>query len=78
MIGVEIDVGIDSDDFGLGETLVTLEAVFVVRLDATLLLGGEEFVEDVRIPIEPCTAADGDEGEQDECRCEARQPRTCL
>ena len=53
MIGVEVDVGVDGDHFGLRETFVALEVALVASLNFPLLLGGEVFVEDVRVVIKP-------------------------
>ncbi len=60
-LGVDVDVGVDGDDFGLGDVLVLLEVALVGGLDVAAGLGGEVLVEDVGVVEVPDAAAGGDE-----------------
>ena len=65
-LGMDVDFGIDADDFGLGQEFVFFVVALVVGLDAAALLGGEKFVADVGIQVIPSAAGDGDDEEEDE------------
>ncbi len=60
-LGVDVDVGVDGDDFGLGDVLVLLEVALVGGLDVAAGFGGEVLVEDVGVVEVPDAAAGGDE-----------------
>ena len=62
--GIDVDVRVDGDDLGLRQVFVFLEVAFVVGLDVAAILGGQIFVQHVRVVVVPGAAADG--GQQEE------------
>jgi hypothetical protein len=65
-LGEDIDVGVHGDDLGHGEELVFFVVALVLGLDLSSLGGGDVLVEDVGVVVEPATAAEGDEHEEEE------------
>ncbi len=47
-LGIDVDVGVDSDDFGLRNVLVPLPVTLVLGLYVAAVLGSKVFVEDER------------------------------